>query len=330
MIFSKEHKVTHRLSNNNVVLHAQGISKSYGSLEALTDLSFEMRAGEIVGLLGPNGAGKTTAIRILSTILPADRGQFTVTGIPDSRPGEIRARIGVVPESNGFPNYMTGEEFLSYMGRLYGQSRKLAREKAIELLIMFGLGRVGRSRISTYSRGMRQRLGIARALINDPVVLFLDEPTLGLDPVGQREMLQVISAAAEVSQVAVVLSSHLLEVVEDICTRVMILNHGRIVAEGTVAEIKRQVSVARTCRIQVPPETVQKALSVLSAIKGVEANLFSNRKDELVISIQGQTGDGMNDILQRLIQAAVPIETFNRDSMRLSDAFLSMIEEVQV
>ena len=124
---------------------------------------------------------------------------------------------------------------------------------------------------------MKQRLAIARSLINDPKILFLDEPTLGLDPKGQREMLQVIREAAEVNQVAVILSSHLLEVVEAICHRVLILNHGRVVAEGSVAEIKRQVTVFHTCRIQTAAEAVPNALSVLSAMAGVTVERHANQ-----------------------------------------------------
>lgn len=322
--------MTHNF-NTDVVLHAQGISKSYGSLTALTDLSFEVRGGEIVGLLGPNGAGKTTAIRVLSTVLPSSGGHFTVLGIPDSRPEEIRAQIGVVTESTGFPRHMTGHEFLSYMGRLYGQSGQVSCEKAVKLLCMFGLQRVGRSRISTYSRGMRQRLGIARALINDPKLLFLDEPTLGFDPRGQREMLQIIRNAAEVNQVAVILSSHLLEVVEEICSRVLILNRGRIVAEGTVAQIKQQVSVTRTCRIQVPAEMAAAAQSALAANPDVQAELAPDRKNELVVSFDGKNQQQItNEALQCLIWAGVPIEALSQGNGRLSDAFLTMIEEVQV
>jgi ABC-2 type transport system ATP-binding protein len=317
-------------SEKHIVLSAQGIAKSYGPLEALADLTFEMRAGEILGLLGPNGAGKTTAIRVLSTIFPASRGHFSVMGFPDSRPGEIRAVIGVVPESNGFPASMAGQAYLTFMGRLYGQSKTQAGEKASDLLRLFGLATVSSNRIATYSRGMKQRLAIARSLINDPKILFLDEPSLGFDPKGQREMLQIIREAAEMHQVAVILSSHLLEVVEAICHRVLILNHGRVVAEGSVADIKKQVSAPLTCRIQTTTEAVSDALNALSKMAGVTAERHANQVDELIVSIQGVPDDGaVNRVLQQLIQVGVPIESFSKDSMRLSDAFLSMIEEVQ-
>ena len=317
--------------SNQAVLSAQGIAKTYGELEALTDLTFEMRAGEILGLLGPNGAGKTTAIRILTTILPATRGQFTVMDIPDSRPEEIRAMIGVLPESNGFPLHMNGVEFLTYMGRLYGQSATAATEKAVKLLRLFGLEKAARQRIATYSRGMKQRLAIARSLVNDPKVLFLDEPTLGFDPKGQREMLHVIQEAAAVGGTAVILSSHLLEVVETICHRVLILNHGRVVAEGSVADIKKQVSIPHTCRIETSGTAVSAALAALSTLDGVTATRHADRDGELIVTIQGTPQDGsVNHVLQQLIQAGIPIENFSKDSMRLSDAFLSMIEEGQV
>jgi ABC-2 type transport system ATP-binding protein len=315
---------------HDVVLNAQGIAKSYGQIQALDGLTLEVRAGEILGLLGPNGAGKTTAIRVMTTILPASRGHFTVMGVPDSRPEEIRALIGVLPESNGFPLAMTGADFLIYMGRLYGQSATRAETKATELLSLLGLENARRARITTYSRGMKQRLMIARSLVNDPKLLFLDEPTLGLDPKGQQEMLQRIREAAEVKRVAVILSSHSLEVVEAICHRVLILNRGRVIAQGSVAEITRRVAVPHACRIQFPAEAVPKALSVLSAMAGVTVERHANRLDELIVSFQGTRDDAdMNAVVQHLIQAGVPIQAFSRESVRLSDAFLSMIAEVQ-
>lgn len=145
------------LSTDEVVLSAHMLSKSYGNLTALNALSFELRAGEIVGLLGPNGAGKTTAIRILSTILLPDEGDFDILGVPGTQAEQIRGLIGVHPESMGFPGEMSGSEYLIYFGQLYGQTEETATEKASQLLDMFGLEHTGHARISTYRRGMRQR-----------------------------------------------------------------------------------------------------------------------------------------------------------------------------
>jgi len=312
-----------------IVLSAQDLHKSYKSMEALTDFSFKMRAGEIIGLLGPNGAGKTTAMRILSTIFPPDHGDFSVMGIPHTHTEEIRALIGVLPESMGFPAYMTGEEYLTYMGRLYGRSPQNAEAKAVELLALFGLANAADSRIATYSRGMRQRLGIARTFVNDPKLLFLDEPTLGFDPKGQQEMLQVVKDAAVVHQVAVIISSHQLEVVEEICSQVLILNKGHLVAAGKVSDIKQKIPASPACRIEVSSETVQKALAVLAQMDDVKVER-TNRQNEILISMQGKDGTNpVNAILQSLIQAGVSVESFTRESVSLSDAFLSMIEEAQ-
>jgi len=322
--------VIHDVSKTGLVLSAQSLHKSYKNMDALTDFSLEMRAGEIIGLLGPNGAGKTTAMRILSTIFPPDRGDFSVMGIPHTRTEEIRSLIGVLPESMGFPAYMTGEEYLTYMGRLYGRSLQDAAVKALELLALFGLAHAADSQITTYSRGMRQRLGIARTFVNDPKLLFLDEPTLGFDPKGQQEMLKVVRDAAALKQVAVMISSHQLEVIEEICSQVLILNKGRLVAAGTVSDIKQKIPALPVCRIEVSSDTMQKALEVLTHLDDIRIERHSNRQNEILITMQEEAGaNTVNAILQSLAKAGVSIESFARERVSLSDAFLSMIEEVQ-
>jgi ABC-2 type transport system ATP-binding protein len=223
-----------------MTLEAHALTKAYRALVAIEELSFTAEAGEVIGLLGPNGAGKTTAIRVLTTILAPTSGSFTVAGIPHTRPAEIRRRVGVLPESAGYPEQQTGIEFLRYHARLYGHSRASADATAAVLLRDVGLADRQSSPISTYSRGMRQRLGIARALVNDPAVVFLDEPTLGLDPAGQEQIMRVIDGMARERAATVVLSTHLLAEVEAVCSRVLILNRGHLVADGTVAEVTQR------------------------------------------------------------------------------------------
>src|SRR4030095_10526767 len=163
---------------------------------ALQGLSFSLKAGRILGFLGPNGAGKTTSIRILTTMMEPESGHFTVNGISSEFPEKIRRIIGVLPENLGFPRQMTGIEYLTYFGQLYGRTAAEAKEYGLMLLEDVGLQQRGKSLIGSYSHGMRQRIGIARALVNDPVVVFLDEPTLGLDPRGQQELLELIQRIA--------------------------------------------------------------------------------------------------------------------------------------
>ncbi|HJW67357.1 MAG TPA: ABC transporter ATP-binding protein [Gaiellaceae bacterium] len=249
----------------SAAVEVRGVAKRYGSLMAVADLSFEAAEGEILGVLGPNGAGKTTAIRVLTTILAPTRGTFAVAGIPHTRAAEIRRRIGVLPESAGYPEHQTGEEYLRYHARLYGRSRAGARAVAAVLLDEVGLADRSRSLISTYSRGMRQRLGIARALVNEPQVVFLDEPTLGLDPAGQRQMLAIVRRIAEERGATVLLSTHLLAEVEETCSRVLILNRARAVALGTVAEVAARAAAPRAARLSIPAADKERALRALAA-----------------------------------------------------------------
>jgi ABC-2 type transport system ATP-binding protein len=218
-------------------IEAIGLSKRYGAHDALDELTFAAQPGEVIGLLGPNGAGKTTTIRLLTTILEPTGGIFTVAGIPGDQPQRIRQRIGALPESAGYPGRQTGREYLRYAARLFGQSRRDARSAADRLLLQVGLGEHANTRISAYSRGMKQRLGIARSQINDPEVVFLDEPTLGLDPAGQLEILATIKEIAGQRGATVVLSTHTLTEVEQVCSSVLILDHGRLRAAGPIDEV---------------------------------------------------------------------------------------------
>jgi ABC-2 type transport system ATP-binding protein len=313
------------------VLKVVRISKSFGPITAVRDLSFEASPGEIIGLLGPNGAGKTTAIRVLSTILPPTRGSFTLGGIPHSQSLEIRRQIGVLPESAGYPLHLSGEEFLRYHARLFGHPASAAREVAASLLSEVGLTERASSLISTYSRGMRQRLGVARALVNAPRVIFLDEPTLGLDPAGQRQILGLIRDVAGERGTAVILSTHFLDEVEETCSRVIILNRGEVIAEGSVAEIKRRAA-PRTARAHVPPELHEHALSALKQANGVTSvDSTDNQRGWLTATFDSAWLDehreaGMNSVIRSLTDAEVPVLSFELEGGRLSDAFLLLTE----
>jgi ABC-2 type transport system ATP-binding protein len=237
------------------ILVAEGLKKSYGPRKALRELTFSLKAGRILGFLGPNGAGKTTSIRILTTMMEPEAGHFVIDGISSEYPEQIRHRIGVLPESLGFPKQMTGLEYLIYYGQLYGRTPAEAIEKAHTLLGEVGLQQRANSLIGSYSRGMKQRLGIARAIVNDPVVVFLDEPTLGLDPRGQQELLELVQRIARNGNAGVVLSTHLISEIENICDDVLILDHGQIVARGSVSQVigrvQKNIILKSVLRLQV-------------------------------------------------------------------------------
>jgi ABC-2 type transport system ATP-binding protein len=315
-----------------VTIEARGLRKAYGPTIAVDELSFTARAGEVLGLLGPNGAGKTTAIRVLTTILAPTAGSFAVAGVPHTQPTEIRRRVGVLPESQGYPEQQTGEEFLRYHARLFGQSRESARATAGALLGQVGLADRRSSLIAAYSRGMRQRLGIARALINDPQVVFFDEPTLGLDPAGQRQVLRLVESIAHKRGATVVLSTHFLGEVEDTCTRVLILNRGRVVAEGTVAEVTQRAAAPRRGRFRVPAELRERALATLAQVPGLaDGQPLDGRPDWVAVSFAEARESAaaqapLSDAMRALAEAGIPLLAFELEGARLSDAFLSMTE----
>jgi ABC-2 type transport system ATP-binding protein len=309
-----------------LALRAENLRKSYAGVVAVESLSLEVEAGNVVGFLGPNGAGKTTVIRMLSTLLAPDSGTFTVAGFPHTRPIEIRRRLGVLPESARYPHGQTGEEWLTFHARLFGQTRAGARTTAMRLLDEVGLAQRGRARILAYSRGMRQRLGIARALVNDPEVVFLDEPTLGLDPAGQLQVLELVTRITREHGVTVVLSTHLLAEVEQVCAQVLILNHGRVVADGTVADVTRRAAAPRRAVVQVPAQHLERALGTLRQL-GIDAvSRADGPRAELELTLAGEAVPERAgaDALSRLLASGIPVVGFTLEGGRLSDAFLAV------
>ncbi len=225
------------------VIEALRLTKRYGDHVAVDDLSFEVRPGEVFGLLGPNGAGKTTTVLMLLGLTEPTSGEARVVGVDPMRdPLEVKRHVGYMPDTVGFYDGLSARENLAYTARLNRLPGALAATRITDLLAQVGLGEVAGQKVDTFSRGMRQRLGVADALLKDPSVLILDEPTASLDPEGVVELLALIERIAQERRIAVLLSSHLLDQVQAICQRVGIFYRGRLIAEGSVRDLASEVS----------------------------------------------------------------------------------------
>ncbi len=215
----------------------QHLAKTYGPVQALRDLTLTVRAGTIFGLLGQNGAGKSTAFRILATLGRPTSGSALVSGSSVTRePDRVRRQLGYLPQAIAFPRWLTGRDYLLFAGALSGVPKAELRTRAEAMLERVGLTQVASRRIGGYSGGMRQRLGIAQALVHRPAVVVLDEPVTGLDPLGRREVLGLIRELR--TEATVVLSSHVLDDIDQVCDEVAILACGSVVAQGSTGAIK--------------------------------------------------------------------------------------------
>jgi ABC-2 type transport system ATP-binding protein len=255
-------------------IRTRGLTKTYGDLVAVDHLDLEVHAGEIFGLLGQNGAGKTTTILMLLGLTEPTEGEARVVGLDPARnPLEVKRRVGYMPDSVGFYTDLTGRENLRYTARLNRIPGGLAETTIDEVLEQVGLTERADSLVDTYSRGMLQRLGIADALVKDPDILILDEPTTAIDPLGVVEILDLIRSLADERGLAVLLSSHLLDQAQSICDRVGIFHRGRLIGRGTVPELATRYGFG-TNRLEIVVDSEsaaddEKVRSVLTAIDGV-------------------------------------------------------------
>lgn len=224
------------------VIEISHLTKCYGNKTAVNDLNLTIRKGEVYGLLGPNGAGKTTTILMLLGLTEPTAGMARIEGKDCTRnPLEVKSIVGYMPDNVGFYGDMTGRENLRFTGRLNGLNGDLLENRINRLLERVGMTKAADQKASTYSKGMRQRLGIADVLMKEPEIIIMDEPTLGLDPEGMRELLQVISSLSKEDGRTLLISSHQLHQVQQVCDRVGIFVEGKLIASGTIGELEEQI-----------------------------------------------------------------------------------------
>jgi ABC-2 type transport system ATP-binding protein len=305
---------------------ARGLRKSFGDVVALDGVDLAAPAGTVFGLLGPNGAGKTTAVKILTTLLPPDEGSAEVGGLDVVRQAdELRSRIGLTGQYAAVDEYLTGRENLEMFGRLYNLPKDVARRRAEELLAQFDLADAASRVVKTYSGGMRRRLDLAASLIFDPEVLFLDEPTTGLDPRGRLGMWDIIEQLAA-GGATILLTTQYMEEADRLADRIAVLDRGRVISEGTPDELKAQIGGERL-EVTVSNEgDLPRAIDVLRTHCGPDVHVETERRHAAVPVTAGARS--LAAAVRELDAAGIHLDDLSLHRPTLDDVFLSLTGRV--
>ena len=302
------------------VVSVSGLVKSYGSVRALVGVNLEVAAGTVLGLLGPNGAGKTTIIRILTTLLRPDAGSARVAGFDVVRDAaKLRERIGLAGQYAAVDENLTGLENLTMVGRLYGASRAVAKRRGYELLERFELLEAGKRPTKTYSGGMRRRLDLAAALVAKPPVLFLDEPTTGLDPRSRLQLWETIEGLVA-EGTTVLLTTQNLDEADRLATEIAVIDHGLVLAGGTPDELKDRVGGER---LEIRLDDPALAGAAAGALASMSDEPPSIADDLLTVTVR-RRGGAIVEAVRRLDEARIGVEDIVLRRPTLDDVFLAL------
>lgn len=301
------------------MITVKGLKKSYGKVEVLKGVDFRVKKGSIVALLGPNGAGKTTTVRILSTLLKADAGTVTISGFDVEKQSEkVRTVIGLTGQSAAVDELLTGRENLIMMGRLYRLTPDSAKARADELLTEFDLVDAADRPAKTYSGGMRRRLDLAVSLIATPPVIFLDEPTTGLDPRSRLAMWDIIKGLVAAGT-TLLLTTQYLEEADQLADSIVVIDNGVVIAEGSADELKSKIGNDRLELSFADQKTLQRAAKVLG-----KAVVDTDEKEQSVTVVIKDTNSDVRDTLDALAQEKIKIASMAIHKPTLDDVFLSL------
>ncbi len=305
------------------MIQATGLTHFYGPNPAIEDVNFGVRRGEILGFLGPNGAGKTTTMRILTGFMPPTRGKVTLDGYDVVEQSlDVRRRVGYLPETVPLYTDMTVTSYLKYMGTLRGMPSRNIKRRIEDVIEVCRLEDYRSSLIAKLSKGFRQRVGIAQAILHEPEVLVMDEPTIGIDPIQVVETRSLIKDLGK--QQTVVLSSHILPEVSMICERVLIIHEGRIVAEDTPSNLAERLQGSDQLEVEIggPPDEVLAELREIEGVSSVRHRSLANREVYTVRLLQG--ADVRDEISRAVIARGWSLLSMQSVGMTLEDIFLRL------
>jgi ABC-2 type transport system ATP-binding protein len=295
------------------------LRKRYGDVQALDGVSFAVREGEVFGLLGPNGAGKSTTVRSLVTLTQPDSGEAFVAGHDVQRQqSAVRRAIGYVPQDSGVDELGTGRENLMLQGRVQGMSSKDVRARTTELLELVGIAEAADRIVKTYSGGMRRRLDIALGLVHRPRVLFLDEPTTGLDPEARVVMWEEVSRLAQAESLTILLTTHYLEEADQLANRLAIVSQGKVIVEGTPSELKAGLR-GDAVQVDVDIASVDEAQRVLTSVGAAPEQVLDGRT---IVSRVENGGRALPGIISALETAGIPVASVSLSRPSLDDVYL--------
>ena len=304
------------------MIQTKGLTKYYGTLGALVDLDLTIEAGEIFGYIGPNGAGKTTTMRILATLLEPTSGTATIDGKLVTREGKrVRKVVGYMPDFMGVYDDLKVFEYLEFFAAAFGVRRSKRKGVVEGVLELTDLQSKAAFRVDSLSRGMQQRLGLARVLIHDPKVLILDEPASGLDPRARIEIRELLNELKRMGK-TIMISSHILSELEEMCDRVGIIEQGKMVFSGTLDDVRERMGVHRKVRLRVAGDE-EKAVKLLSALPAVES--VERLEDTIAVTL-GDTGAEAGLIARTLVQGGVAVAELVPETLKLDEAFLQLTE----